>query len=103
MPVPPPEQKGADGNRTRASRFCRPQRYHFATAPYRTIYFILVHFNLQKRSGVFLTSYIFILFLLALRLFQLRLLVVPFLHSSALRSQPLAAKALCDSIPSDAL
>jgi hypothetical protein len=24
---------GASGNRTRASRFCRPQRYHFAIAP----------------------------------------------------------------------
>ncbi len=24
---------GAEGNRTLASRFCRPQRFHFATAP----------------------------------------------------------------------
>ena len=32
----PGRHGGQDGNRTRASRFCRPQRFHFATWPRRS-------------------------------------------------------------------
>lgn len=42
---------GAGGNRTRASRFCRPQRFHFATAPKLALPLSAVVLGLSKNVG----------------------------------------------------